>query len=326
MVGLVIILVLIKEFKEKNHGSAFYFKALIFLLPYILGFLFYSLILKIAHKVAPPSLIYSGAEFIEIFEKIFTITYWDRISSNIYAYILKDNSFSSYNQNVLIILFSVVGVLFVSYSRKHLLCSIKNLSANMLLLLLFFLFGIVCSLGFSVLRPEPGEISGRVFMAFGLFQAGLIILPIILSPNKFYSNAILKKMFFLLAIILIFCNCSRYGKIALNQYRLNQNDRSLAIRITSRLESDPQFSPTARLCIFGSPELGSLAKTNIGDFNISSLQHFSKVFVINETSGYTFQQPNAEDLKQMSILSNKMGRWPANTSIIFEKGTFFIKL
>lgn len=128
------------------------------------------------------------------------------------------------------------------------------------------------------------------------------------------------------ALLLIFCNISRFGKSALNQYRLNQYDKSLANRIVSRIETDPNFSPKARLCIFGTPELGALAKNQIGDFNISSLQHFSRVFVINEISGYAFQQPSPEDMTQINVLSNKMGKWPSNSSILFEAGTFFIKL
>jgi len=323
-----IILFLITTLPTNFQSRTFYPNAGKYFSPYILGFLVYTLILKLLHNLSPPKIIYAGADLALLFKQLLTRSYWDRIQSNINMYIVEDNPFSSFNLNIMVLAFSILNVVCISLflPRENLICWLKNIFANYLLLFLFLLCGIVCCLGFSCLRPGPGEISGRVFMAFGLFQAALVILPAILCEKQLIPKTFSRYFILIAALLLIFCNISRFGKSALNQYRLNQYDKSLANRIVSRLETDPNFSPKARLCIFGAPELGALARNQIGDFNISSLQHFSRVFVINETSGYAFQQPTPEDMTQINVLSNKMGKWPSNSSILFENGAFFIKL
>jgi hypothetical protein len=328
IVALAIVLLLIVTLKTNLYSKTFYHKAGKYFLPYALGFLVYTIILKIAHKYCPPKLNYAGADFAVFVKQIITKSYWDQIQRNINIYMIGDNAFSSFNLNIVVLLFSLFSLLIISIvaPKKNLIHWVRNFLVNFFLLFLFFLCGIVCSLGFSILRPDTSEISGRVFMAFGLFQAALVILPAILCEKQLTAKNFSRYLILMAALLLIFCNISRFGKSALNQYRLNQYDKSLATRIVSRLEIDPNFNPKARLCIFGAPELGALAKNQIGDFNISSLQHFSKVFVINEASGYTFQQPTPEDLNQINVVSKKMSKWPSNSSILFEAGVFFIKL
>lgn len=195
--ALAIILLLITTLQTNFHSKTFYHNAGKYFSPYFLGFLVYTLILKISHKLSPPKLIYAGADLALLFKKLLTRSYWDRIQSNINMYMVGDNAFSSFNLNIVVLAFSILSVvcIYLFLSGENLTRRLINIFVNYSLLFLFFLCGIFCCLGFSCLRPEPGEISGRVFMAFGLFQAALVILPLILCEKQLTPKSFQDMLF-----------------------------------------------------------------------------------------------------------------------------------
>ena len=202
--------------------------------------------------------------------------------------------------------------------------AIQILDIIILILILVILFGLVGSLGFSILRPAA--ISGRSLTSFGIYQALTVTCGFLLLQHSHILERYKIVLSTVIIGVLILGSAGRIGRIALDQYRVNSFDKSLATRIVTRLESLPDFRPNAKLVILGAPKMGSLSRTGLGDYNISSLQHFSKVFVINEITGYSFQNPSSDEINSASMLVQNREPWPKPSSVSSDNGTFIVLL
>jgi len=297
------------------------------LIPYFSAFIFYSVVLNTIFLFYPPSLTYSGTSFSDLIMNLTRHEYWSALNHNLEFYILKDNPFNSFTLNSLMwvfFLFSLMVFTFTKIIQCKSWSSIKRPLIIIVVLILVNLLGLVGCLGFSILRPA--EISSRSVTAFGVYQALTVITSFYLLQ---YSGVLEKYRIGVSAVIigiLVLGSAGRIGRVALDQYRLNSFDKSLATRIVTRLESFPDFTPNAKLVILGAPTMGSLSRTSFGDYNISALQHFSRVFVINEISGYSFQNPNSDDIKSASMLVQDRTPWPNESSVISNHGTFIVLL
>ena len=288
-------------------------------IPLISAFLIYTLSLKVAFLLSPPPIPYNGTDLGKIIKGIISLDYWILLLKNIYTYTYSNNAYSSLIVNSATLAASVSLTLLIAIrnGRGALTVALK--------LIAIIAFGVLLSLGFSVLRPLQGEISGRTFMAHGLFQCALVFAPILLN-DLIAPPRLLRKMVAGIALLIIVANTARYGKIAQNQYRLNEMDKFTANRIVAKIEATPNFRPDHRVYITGHPSVGSLLSSGIGDYNVSALQLFSRVNVLNEVSGYNFNHPNLCDNEYFKIISSRMTSWPADGSIEFHDGAYFIKL
>jgi hypothetical protein len=310
-----------EEVNEKNSLK----NKLVPLFLYGLAFFVYTIVLKILFFIWPPTLKYSGASFGEILKNSISIEYWIKIFTNIKLYIIRDNPFNSSVINIMLWLL-VIGIV-ASYIFKNKIGNsisgkkiVHIVSCSAILMVL----GLFICLGFSILRPD--EISSRSLTSFGIYQGVLILLVYKLAKVK--GKPINKRcvLISVMTIIILFGNMGRIGRSALDLYRLNTLERSLATRIVSRLEMDQRFLPNAKLIIIGTPQIGQLSQTTFGDYNVPSLQQFSKVLMINEISGYSFQMPNNDDIEKANVILKKMEPWPSSKSIEYIDGTFIIKL
>jgi hypothetical protein len=296
-------------------------------IPYILAFIVYTIALKIIFSIYPPPLPYPGTSLGEFVVNLANHDYWFRILFNINTYLFKDNPFNSANLNLLILLFlaySMFDFIFNSFVNDKSRANIVNTVYITMSLILVSTIGFFGCLGFSVLRPW--EISGRSLTAFGLYQALIVVLGFLLLRRNKPLSKFKVVLCTLIVGVIILGSAGRVGRVALDQYRLNSFDKSLATRIVTRLELLTDFAPSAKLIILGAPNEGTLSRTGFGDYNISALQHFSRVFAINEITGYSFQNPSNEDINAARIATQNLKPWPDKESVISDHGKFIVKL
>ena len=312
---------------EENAAINIFKQQLRAWIPYFLALIIYSIVLGIIFRLYPPQLAYPGTSFGEFIANLSKHEYWSALGRNLTNYLFKDNTFNSFKLNLLMWVFFTFSFMIFMYGKiikcKSAIDATKLL-ATAAFLIAAAILGMLGSLGFSVLRPN--EISGRSLAAFGVYQALTVSCGFILFQRTFILPRHVTFLSTIIIGVLIIGSAGRIGRIALDQSRLNTYDRSLAVRIVSRLESFSDFTPNAKLVILGAPNMGSLSRTALGDFNISALQHFSKVFVINEISGYSFQNPNGEDIKLASLLAQDSELWPNTGSVISSNGMFIVRL
>jgi hypothetical protein len=118
------------------------------------------------------------------------------------------------------------------------------------------------------------------------------------------------------------------GRAAMNIQRLNIIENNLANRIIERLEEFPEFTGSDVVAIVGVPYIqNSIQQAEfIGNFGTPSLVSFSKLYLLNEISGYSFKLP---DSNQLEIAYEKMGEmdtWPGANSVVYYDGIFIVYL
>ncbi|WPP42083.1 glucosyltransferase domain-containing protein [Paenibacillus hunanensis] len=298
---------------------------LIPILMYGAAFVIYSILLKIVFFFWPPQLAYSGNNIGQLLYNFTHMPYWISIFGNINRFLLENNPFNSQLINFLLwgIFFTILAA-YVTFNGMLAKISLTRLLNVSIRLFILAFIGLVACLGFSLLRPE--EISSRSFTAFGLYQAVLLLtvysIVTILKMKPRYRKILVSAMI----IIILVGNIGRIGRSALDQHRLNSMENSLVTRIVERMEANKDFTPNSRLVISGTANLNSISYTTFGDYNVPASQQFSKVFLFNEVTGYSFQQPTPEDIEKANQLLEGMKGWPDQTSIKNENGVFIIKL
>ena len=132
----------------------------------------------------------------------------------------------------------------------------------------------------------------------------------------------------LLAIFgwIVFINAAMAGKNALNTMRLNEIEMNMANRIVARMETFEEFSSDATLVILGVPATGIVGSTGIGDYNVPASVSFSKVFMFNEATGYTFKDPTNEQYAIAYSYIEEMNTWPKDKSVLYKDGMFIVRL
>ncbi|WP_017815616.1 glucosyltransferase domain-containing protein [Paenibacillus shenyangensis] len=292
---------------------------------YVVAFLVYSILLKIVFLIWPPQLAYSGNDIGQLWYNFTHKPYWISVFNNIDRFILENNPFNSQLINFFVwgIFFTALAA-YVTFNGMFAKTSITRLASVSIRVFILSFLGLVTCLGFSLLRPE--EISSRSFTAFGLYQALLLIIvygiTMLLKLKPSYRNVLISG----LIIIIVVGNIGRIGRSALDQHRLNSMENSMVTRIVERMEADQAFNPNAKLVISGVPNLKSISYTTFGDYNVPASQQFSKVFLFNEVTGYSFEQPSEQDIEVANKKLQKMKPWPDITSVQSENGIFIIKL
>ncbi len=291
--------------------------------PYFCAFIAYTLLMKIIFKISPPTLAYQSTDLSVFISGLLSSHYWSMLWNNFSDYILKNNSFNSLNLNLLLIFSLFCSLCTYNYDNRVKILTNRNFLFDAIVFSFLFFLPLIACLGFSVFRPEV--MSGRFLTGFGVFQAMLFAVTCCYLRNSRFS--ILKKESLCIGfgIILIFGSMSRLERVALDQYRLNSVDRSIATRVVSRLELLDGFRYNSKLILLGSPVLGSISSSQIGDYNVSSLKHFSRVFAINELTGYSFQNPNSQEIAIATEIVKNKKSWPSPESLVCEKDLLIVK-
>lgn len=280
---------------------------------YFICFILFYIGLKILFFLKPPSLVYEGIDIIQFFRDLFNKQYWIIIWEKIQTFLLENNIFHSGSVLKIILFVSIIGFLKDLVCRKRTVC-ITICSYIYIVVGLYLVFGL------GIIRPN--EVSARTLTAFGIYEAGLFYA---LFSSSFSSNA-WKKVVVTIAIICVTINGMMFGRNALNTMRLNEIEMNLANRIVARMESFEEFSGDATLVIYGTPFTGQIGETNLGDYNIPASAAFSKVFLFNEATGYSFKMPTDSQYTIASNYINSMSTWPGENSVIYKDGMFIVRL
>lgn len=280
---------------------------------YILGFICFYVILKLMFFVKPPMLVYDGVDIVQFVKDLFSKDYWNIIYQKISLFLLNDNIFfSSLTLKIVLILMLLAFIKSVIRKEKRYL--------EMICSSIFIFIGLYLVFGLGITRPT--SISARTLASFGVYEAGLFI--VLLQFVK--ERKVKSKYLVVLFSAIIFINAAIVGKNALNTMRLNEIELNMANRIVARMETFEEFTAGATVAIVGVPETGKIGLTGMGDYNIPASVSFSKVFMFNEATGYSFSMPTNEQYVQATDYMSKMDTWPGTNSVIYKDGMFIVRL
>ena len=325
LLSLLIPLIAAREESSEGPGqsTARGFKLLV---PYAAGFVLYFAVLKVCYALSPPAMDYAEIGLGQALSSLTSYQYWGSVYSKLHYFTMQNNSFNSVLVNaglVGMVVIAVLSSILLSITEKRerwlwvAACSLAGTA-------LYVVVGHLVSIGFAFFRL--GQIGSRTFVAFGVYQAGLMLCVVLLlrRREKLLRGGATALVVVFLAVVV--SNMGRSGRMAVDQYRLNTVDRSLATRIVARLEADEHFSSTAKVVLWGTAPVGAVWRTWIGDYNVSALQHYSRVFVLNEVSGCTFGNPRPQDVERARQLSLGMEAWPRPGAVRFVEDMFIVKL
>lgn len=257
-------------------------------------------------------------------KQILSKEFWITLQFNLEYSFLTNNAFSSSLLNKGIIVLSIILILFAViiflYHREW-----KRAAVCAICYLFYSSVCIFACIGFALISIYLT--SSRYFTAYSivLITVGLLFGYELLK--EYINEKILKYGMLFILLIIGFSNTSRIGRAAIDLERLNNLEANLANRIVARMESFEEFSPDAKVYIVGRPNYHSLNRTNYYCYNEPALAAFSKIFVLNEISGYNFISPSEEDINKASLFLEEMEEWPAKNSCIYvENNMFIIKL
>jgi hypothetical protein len=319
-ISMPLITALVVLWGLKNVKEAFYLGSIV-----AISCVLYTGVTMLIFLVAPPSISVDGMrlEAIDSFAEVGTFLELHAVNYN--NFLFTSNPFIS--RTAIVLLLSVVpAVMIVSGLSNKTVGTLGAVSSALGCYILLVLTSMIVLLGFGVLRPFPGQISGRSFVSFCMVQAAVFAFPL-LQSGQLTLPKWGKITVATLAIFTVFINVSKFGIAAFDQYRTNEFDKALAVRIVSRLEQSPDFLPNSVICIIASNTVfGHYPYGGMGTFNISAITHFSRTFLLNEVSGYEFQMPSAEQVAYGEEVSAKMEQWPSAQSILFHAGVFYVRL
>lgn len=282
-----------------------------------LSSLIYYLIIKISFYIVPPNMAYFTSTDLGSFKDVFSINNFLTVAEKNLKFIFLDNPYNSKISNILLISLSFLSLLF---SKKVFYLKVIDI-AVFIFFIAYFIFFIS---GFSIFNINL--ISARFFSAFSFFQFFFVYL---LFTNSFYffSTDQHKKFLKLVMILLLFVNTALVNKLSLDQFRMNSLDKQFINRLVSRLESFDQFNSNATLLIYGHFNFESTSINPKYPKNTISINSFSKVFAINEVSGYNFKNPSPNVLSDNENISKQLKAWPDKNSIIYlDNNLFLIRL
>lgn len=186
----------------------------------------------------------------------------------------------------------------------------KGRGRRLLTLAIAAVFGAPLSLGLAiVLRDFP--LSPRVISQTSVYVAGMMTLVFMAA------NANIRRVMVggIALVLLSFTGINE--QILTDQLRVNLRDMAEANRILMRVEMLPQF-PQVRTVVLngGSPLYAARIRTVQDDINISALfADWSKVGLLNETSGYSFDEPSAAEKAQAAEVCKTRPKWPSAEAV-----------
>lgn len=289
------------------------FKSMPLIVIYLGSFILFYLVMKIAFIIEPPFLQYNMDNPSNMLSSFLSKDFWFVLIYILKSFLLEDNYMNS-SLIFWMVWFIQCYIVFVILCKN---CSKRKTYIRKILFVLgrFFVFEILIIIGFVSLAgfniTSPGNLSYRSFVAYGILIALLLYLIYKHCDLTIGKNAIMCVM-----IIVALSNGIRFGRVALDTYRLNTIENNLANRIVYRLEELEDFNPSARVVMIGTPNIMCATNYGVGSYNTPALSDFSKILVLNEISGYNFQLPTQEDYDLVNQNLESIGCWPSENSVI----------
>lgn len=218
---------------------------------------------------------------------------------------------------MILITFLLVLIIIMFFKiKKH------NQPMQFLINFLTFLFLLIIS-SISFLVPLSMVTSWwpvpRVIGSISIFWLAILTCLYQLSKNN-----LLTIFTSVLSSVAIFSFIGINNHVYIDQLRINKMDQQKASRIITRLEIDKNFNNIITLAIVGNPWTYPLGiKTVNGDMNISAFgANWSKVPLINESTGYNFLSPTQDQLSLAKEYCRQVEPWPDlnSTTIIDSLG------
>lgn len=316
IVGFLLILKVITGLLNRENTFENNIKQIVI---YCSAFILFYVSLKVMFWLWPPTLHYTGTDFIEFAQNLFTSSYWKKLLGTLRLY---------YGNNLLhsnIIFISINIFLTVVLIMYLILHRTKRALGGFFISVIYMLLGPVFCLGLGLTRLE--YVSGRTFTSYSIYITGLLIIAFhVLSKITYVKGNLLNNLILIIFCVSIFVNGSIIGRSANNVMRLNNLEANLANRIIYRMESFPEFTGYEPLIIYGVPKLEAVSGKGIGNFLTPASAEFSKVFLFNEVSGYSFSLPSKEQYQNGIQLLDDMDTWPGDDSVKYYEGCFIIRL
>ena len=148
----------------------------------------------------------------------------------------------------------------------------------------------------------------RVLVAFAVAAAGVAMMGW-RSTSIRPARAVLTVFLVILAVSYIGAS----NRILADQRRVNRWDTQLAARIVSRLESDPAFADARTVVMIPTtfPYNAGIG-TWVGHLNIpAGMVGWAQTGLVEQTSGYWFEQPNEADWARAREYCDSARSWPA---------------
>lgn len=189
--------------------------------------------------------------------------------------------------------------LFISLLKTQTL-SVIFISSILLISAMFSVIGLLALT--KVYWAVPRTLSAAAF-----FISGCVAYSIRFSPK------LIRRILIISSIIASIGYAGISNKIFVDQQRLNERDRSLANRIIMRFEVLPKFNEIKRIVIIGSKWGYPWGFDTVqGDLNSSAFTApWSKLNILREISGYNFNEPIGEDVKNAQEFCKDKAIWPA---------------
>ena len=178
---------------------------------------------------------------------------------------------------------------------------------------------LIAGVGFAAGASVLGKIEivwlvPRTLAGISAFAAGLVVVGWHFSGRAWRSVVVLASGLLALSYV------GASNRILSDQHRLNRWDAQQANRIIERLERLPAFTTISALAIIGgSWRRGAALDTTLGDMNISALAvSWAKLGLIQEATGYRFEEPTASDSLAAEQYCREVSAWPAENSVTIQ--------
>ncbi|MBU1118709.1 glucosyltransferase domain-containing protein [Patescibacteria group bacterium] len=231
------------------------------------------------------------------------------ISLLVFGMFYQAESILPFLTKILLLLFLLLFIFSVSIFLLK-----KKLYLKLALFIFVFILAYFSTIGVNMMNgvwwPAP-----RVLASVGIFWGGILAITYKLKMK------LILKISLTLSIVVLFSFVGVNNKVFVDQIRINKFDFSSAIRITSLLEKQPNFSPSMPLYIDGRIQYTYLPVTMMYDMNVSALlQPWSKVSLLNESVGYSFLQPNPMQVDIGRKACEDAAKWPSEKSVFVVEG------
>jgi hypothetical protein len=159
----------------------------------------------------------------------------------------------------------------------------------------------------------------RVLAQTGMFWGGMFALVCHFAPPAG------RRILFAGLSVILFSFIGLNGVIFSDQLRMNMRDIERANRVVARIEALPGFDQIRGVVIGGGSGANlSPVRTTHGDMNISAFSvAWSKVPILNEVSGYRFQEAPGDVTQKANAYCQGSAKWPAPESVI-RMGSFAV--
>jgi hypothetical protein len=150
--------------------------------------------------------------------------------------------------------------------------------------------------------------------------SGVSVLVAGLFAIVFMNGGIWTRRFAVaIATVLLFSFAGVNNVVLSEQLRVNSRDVETAVRMITRLESNPTFSTANKLAVIGNKHqypLRFLTARRGSDVSASAFsQPWSKANLLREVSGYDFVVPSRQDLARAEDYCRDSRPWPDPTSV-----------